>query len=124
MRLSVFPCFRRSLSAIIFLTILLGPDILFSQKGLDQGSAAANPAANWSSSAFPDAPAPGLSSAGIDQASANATAKSQQTQTQAENEDKALQTKRILGVIPNFRSVSTSDVLPAQTVKEKFLTAT
>src|SRR5579862_497092 len=34
------------------------------------------------------------------------------------------QTKRILGIIPNFRSVSTSEILPAQTVKEKFLTAT
>jgi hypothetical protein len=123
MRLSVFPCFRHSLSAIIFLAILLGPAMLLSQKGLDPRSASANPPADWSGSAFPDAPAPGLSSAGIDQASANDAAKSQQTQTQAEN-DKALQTKRILGVIPNFRSVSTSDVLPAQTAKEKFLTAT
>jgi hypothetical protein len=36
----------------------------------------------------------------------------------------ALQTKRILGVIPNFRAVSTTDKLPPQTVKEKFITAT
>lgn len=34
------------------------------------------------------------------------------------------QTKRILGLIPNFRSVSTDVKLPPQTVKEKFLTAT
>lgn len=34
------------------------------------------------------------------------------------------QTKRILGIIPNFRSVSSSDVLPPQTKREKFLTAT
>jgi hypothetical protein len=34
------------------------------------------------------------------------------------------QTKRILGIIPNFRSVSTDVKLPPQTVKEKFLTAT
>ena len=34
------------------------------------------------------------------------------------------QTKRILGIIPNFRSVSTDEILPAQTLKEKFLTAT
>lgn len=34
------------------------------------------------------------------------------------------QTKRILGVIPNFRAVSTSRYLPPQSVKEKFLTAT
>jgi hypothetical protein len=34
------------------------------------------------------------------------------------------QTKRILGIIPNFRSVSTDEKLPPMTVKEKFLTAT
>jgi hypothetical protein len=34
------------------------------------------------------------------------------------------QTKRILGLIPNFRSVSTDVKLPPQTVKEKFLTTT
>jgi hypothetical protein len=34
------------------------------------------------------------------------------------------QTKRILGIIPNFRAVSTDERLPAQSVKEKFLTAT
>ncbi len=34
------------------------------------------------------------------------------------------QTKRILGVIPNFRAVSTSRQLPTQSVKEKFLTTT
>lgn len=33
------------------------------------------------------------------------------------------QTTRILGVIPNFRAVSTTDHLPPQTVKEKFVTA-
>ena len=36
----------------------------------------------------------------------------------------ATQTKRILGVIPNFRAVSTDQKLPAQSVKEKFVTAT
>ena len=34
------------------------------------------------------------------------------------------QTKRILGVIPNFRAVSTTRELPPQSVKEKFLTTT
>ena len=34
------------------------------------------------------------------------------------------QTRRILGLIPNFRSVSTDERLPPMTVKEKFLTAT
>ncbi len=35
-----------------------------------------------------------------------------------------VQTKRILGIIPNFRSVSTDDKLPPQTPKEKFITTT
>lgn len=34
------------------------------------------------------------------------------------------QTKRILGVIPNFRAVSADVKLPPQSVKEKFITAT
>ncbi len=69
---------------------------------------------------MPTAPEP--ASGGQDSKSSE-RAGGQQAQTQTEN-DKAVQTKRILGVIPNFRSVSTDDVLPAQSVKEKFLTAT
>lgn len=34
------------------------------------------------------------------------------------------QTKRILGIIPNFRAISTDKKLPPQSVKEKFVTAT
>ena len=34
------------------------------------------------------------------------------------------QTSRILGIIPNFRAVSTDQHLPPQSVKEKFVTAT
>jgi hypothetical protein len=34
------------------------------------------------------------------------------------------QTKRIFGIIPNFRAVSTDQHLPPQSVKEKFVTAT
>ncbi|MDR3750283.1 MAG: hypothetical protein P4K94_02240 [Terracidiphilus sp.] len=33
------------------------------------------------------------------------------------------QTKRILGIIPNFRAISANTKLPAQSVKEKFITA-
>jgi hypothetical protein len=38
--------------------------------------------------------------------------------------DRAPQTTRILGVIPNFRAISTDEKLPAQSAKEKFVTAT
>ena len=37
--------------------------------------------------------------------------------------DRVPQTTRILGVIPNFRAISTDEKLPAQSVKEKFVTA-
>jgi hypothetical protein len=40
------------------------------------------------------------------------------------SERRAPQTKRILGIIPNFRAVSTDEKLPPQTVKEKFTTTT
>jgi hypothetical protein len=36
----------------------------------------------------------------------------------------APQTKRILGIIPNFRAISTDVKLPPQTIKEKFMDAT
>jgi hypothetical protein len=40
------------------------------------------------------------------------------------DEPRPQQTSRILGIIPNFRAVSTTEHLPAQTVHEKFITAT
>jgi hypothetical protein len=39
-------------------------------------------------------------------------------------DEPAQQTKRILGIIPNFRSVNTDEKLPPQTVKDKFVDAT
>ncbi|WP_433965673.1 hypothetical protein [Tunturiibacter gelidiferens] len=39
-------------------------------------------------------------------------------------EQEGVQTKRILGIIPNFRAVSANVHLPPQSVKEKFVTAT
>lgn len=38
------------------------------------------------------------------------------------SDDRAPQTKRILGIIPNFRSVSTDEKIPPQSAKEKFIT--
>jgi len=56
---------------------------------------------------YPDAPQP-----------------AQTTASPADSADQGQQTKRILGIFPNFRAVSANVHLPAQTVKEKFLTAT
>jgi hypothetical protein len=43
---------------------------------------------------------------------------------QSGTDPQAKQTKRILGIIPNFRAVSANTKLPPQSPKEKFLTAT
>jgi hypothetical protein len=61
---------------------------------------------------LPDAPQP------VPQESAQA-----QT-SQAANDAQLKQTKRILGIIPNFRAVNADEKLPPQTVKEKFMDTT
>jgi hypothetical protein len=58
------------------------------------------------SSALPDAPSP------------------QQSASSDNNSLEGKQTKRILGIVPNFRSVSVNQKLPPQSVKEKFIGAT
>jgi hypothetical protein len=45
-------------------------------------------------------------------------------QVQMDGNQSGGQTKRILGIIPNFRAVNADQKLPPQSVKEKFLTAT
>ncbi|HEY9126964.1 MAG TPA: hypothetical protein VIM62_07540 [Acidobacteriaceae bacterium] len=44
--------------------------------------------------------------------------------SQAAGDESGQQTKRILGIVPNFRAVSADTKLPPQTVKEKFMDAT
>lgn len=66
---------------------------------------------------LPDAPGePVQSSPGIPSAGAPATGAAPATP------DTPKQTKRILGVLPNFRAVSAGTVLPPQTAKDKFTT--
>ncbi|WP_254061599.1 hypothetical protein [Granulicella sp. L60] len=47
----------------------------------------------------------------------------QTTTPASSSSDQGQQTKRILGIFPNFRAVSANVHLPPQTVKEKFITA-
>jgi len=73
------------------------------------------PAASNSSqpaSSLPDAP----------QQPSTPTAQDKPSATQSPDQQNQ-QTSRILGIIPNFRAVSTDVHLPAQSVKEKFITA-
>lgn len=54
----------------------------------------------------------------------DATAPQAPQKKEAEEANQGEQTKRILGIIPNFRAVSAGTTLPPQSPKEKFLTAT
>lgn len=76
----------------------------------DSGFAQQAPDGGSTATAVPDAPRP-----------ADPVKQTQQAQAEA---DRLPQTKRILGIIPNFRAVSTDEKLPPQSAKEKFLTAT
>jgi hypothetical protein len=68
------------------------------------------------SAALPDAPLPQTQAP----PGASTAAKTESTPTPT---NEGVQTKRILGIIPNFRSVSANQKLPPETVKEKFKTA-
>ena len=73
-------------------------------------STAAISSSNDDAVMLPDAPSPQT----VQQPSGT-SANNQQSQGK--------QTKRILGIVPNFRAVSSDEILPAQTPKEKFTTA-
>jgi len=81
-----------------------------------------------SQASLPDSPgAVLLASAGNaadESSSSSLSTDSPQAATPASQTDQsATQTKRILGIIPNFRSVSANQKLPPQSPKEKFVTA-
>ena len=70
----------------------------------------------------PDAPVPEREASSQTASQAGSQDGTQPT-TQARSQANA-QTRRILGIIPNFRAVSTDEKLPPQTTKQKFVTAT
>lgn len=69
-------------------------------------AAAAHAQDSPNSASLPDAPTPG------------------QPAPKSQDDLSGIQTKRILGIIPNFRSVSVDVKLPPQTAKEKFIGTT
>jgi hypothetical protein len=73
--------------------------------------------ASTSATPTPDPPAPNASDGA-------ASAKPDSPQPKVEPGDSGQQTKRILWIIPNFRSVSANTYLPPQSFKEKFWLAT
>jgi hypothetical protein len=73
----------------------------------------ADPASDSSSQAVPDAPQ-------TPSAGGQLTSSPQDAQGNSNGQ----QTKRILGIIPNFRAVSANTKLPPETIKDKFIGAT
>ena len=56
--------------------------------------------------------------------SGNGSASQNQPPQTTQGDSSGQQTKRILGIVPNFRAVSADEKLPPETVKEKFVDAT
>jgi hypothetical protein len=85
-----------------------------------------SPAVLAASTAPASAPDPALQASPAAPQPSSASGPAQQNQpAQATQGDSAgQQTKRILGIIPNFRAVSTDEKLPPETVKDKFMSAT
>ncbi len=120
-----FSCFV--LIACLSIAGLTAPACLAAQQtGLDQASAvldvsqAAAPATGADAQATE---APAQSSTANSTAPQNQPGQSQPPQSATEDSS-GKQTKRILGIVPNFRAISANEKLPPETVKEKFVDAT
>jgi hypothetical protein len=72
--------------------------------------------------ALPEAPVPQTAQSGASASQANASGSTQGSAAPAAS-DEGKQTKRILGVVPNFRAVSANVKLPPDSPKEKFKTS-
>jgi len=100
-------------AAILVCACTVAPSLA---RGLSDPAA---PSTSASAAVLPDAPQPQTQTQAPPGAST--AAKTEATPTPS-NEGKQ-QTKRILFIVPNFRSVSANQKLPPQTAKEKFKTA-
>jgi hypothetical protein len=86
-----------------------------------------NPWSDLAAQQAADSPRPATSAAGVQNAgtaSGQAAQPDASQQTPVKEDAPAQQTKRILDIVPNFRAISTDEKLPAQSVKEKFITCT
>jgi hypothetical protein len=102
-----------SLAAALLVTLACLPAALQAQE-LTSGTSSSLASANDSvTDSLPDAPVPAA-----DQQSGQAA-----TPATATAPTDPQQTKRILGIMPNFRSVSADTKLPPQSAKEKFVAA-
>jgi hypothetical protein len=102
-------------AALLVCACTLTPSIAMA--GSDPAAPSTAASSTSASAALPDAPMPQT------QAPAGASTAAKSEATPLPNGDEGKQTKRILGIIPNFRSVSANQKLPPETAKEKFKTA-
>jgi hypothetical protein len=109
---------RRLCVPVLGVCLLALPALGLAQQFSDSGSAPTGSAL----SALPDTPDAAQSSGS--QSGAPQSSSSQPSPAQTNADQRLPQTKRILGIVPNFRAVSTDEKLPPQTVKEKFMDAT
>lgn len=108
---------RHTVSIALLLGLLCTGELCAQQLAAsDTPNLPAAPAANVSYSSSNVAGYPSVSPVLID-------APTPQTPASQDNDPSGKQTKRILGIIPNFRAVSADQHLPPQTVKDKFITA-
>jgi hypothetical protein len=97
---------------VLLVTLMCTPAILRAQRGPD-GSSSSLAAGEPIAKALPEAPFPASQTGQGSAPGQAATPDSSAPQ----------QTKRILGIMPNFRSVSADTKLPPQSAKEKFIAA-
>jgi hypothetical protein len=102
-----------TIARVLGVCLLALPTLGFAQQFSDSGD---------SQAALPDMPQAAQPS--TPQSSSPQASSSQTSSGQTNPDERLPQTKRILGIVPNFRAVSTDEQLPPQTVKEKFMDAT
>lgn len=113
--------FRFRLAGGLVLAALACSPIAYSQDAVSSVGASAAGKLDAGAASLPDAPAvDGGQQAQPQDGSSSTTQGTAQTASSTEGK----QTKRILYVIPNFRSVSVNQKLPPQTVKDKFIQTT
>ncbi len=123
-------------STLLFVALLMCAFCSAGSQGEAQPSlqATGNAVDTLASADLPDAPSAAFSSSTAPEQSADPQGTPEKTPagpavpapgtTPPTYDPSTTQTKRILGVIPNFRAVSANQKLPAQSPKEKFFTAT
>jgi hypothetical protein len=115
--------FSLGISTVILIAGLSACTGLEAQQSEMDNPPAAVLTASTTAAPAPD-PAP-QSAPGAPQSSSTSAPASQNQPAQAtQGESSGRQTKRILGIVPNFRAVSADTKLPPEDIKEKFMDAT